>query len=437
MTASVRALALELLEKCEKSGAYSTIVLDGALRSSPLSPEDRGLLTALFYGVLGRRLTLDYIIDTFSALPPEKIDARTRAILRLGLYQLRYMDKIPPHAAVNESVNLCTRKNAGFVNALLRAYLRQNGEVAFPTADGAADVYLSVKYSICPALCREFLSFYSLEQTETLFSAFERREKGLTLRVNTLRTDKETLSARLRALGAEVTACRDGLSGLYVEGVPISRLPMDAGDFFVQDEASQLCVAALDARPGETVIDACACPGSKSFGAAMDMQNRGRVLSFDLHENKLSLVRRGAERLGLTILRAAARDGRSFDASLEGVADRVLCDVPCSGFGVLAKKPEIRYKDPQESVPLPDIQLAILENNSRYVRPGGVLVYSTCTLLPRENGENVARFLARHPEFAPEPFSVGGLCAPDGRLTLTPHEHGTDGFFIAKMKRKG
>ena len=209
-----------------------------------------------------------------------------------------------------------------------------------------------------------------------------------------------------------------------MSGVPLSALSLGDGDFFVQDEASQLCVRALDAHPGETVIDACACPGSKSFGAAIDMENRGRVLSFDLHENKLSLVRAGAERLGITILTAAAHDGRFFQPSLEETADRVLCDVPCSGYGVIGKKPEIRYKDPAECAGLPDIQLAILENNSRYVKRGGVLVYSTCTLLPEENEENVARFLARHPAFAPESMR-----------TFTPDADGTDGFFVCRMRR--
>jgi 16S rRNA (cytosine967-C5)-methyltransferase len=208
------------------------------------------------------------------------------------------------------------------------------------------------------------------------------------------------------------------------------------GDFFVQDEASQLCVEAIDAKPGMTVLDICACPGSKSFGMAITMNNTGSLTAFDLHKNKLSLIEKGAVRLGLNNITAIARDGRDFDPSLEGVADRVLCDVPCSGFGVLAKKPEIRYKDLSALTPLPDIQLAIVENACRYVKSGGVLVYSTCTLFPEENEDNVARFLARHPEFTPTDFTVGDLKSRGGMLTLTPDGHGTDGFFMAKFTKE-
>ena len=165
------------------------------------------------------------------------------------------------------------------------------------------------------------------------------------------------------------------------------------------------------------------------------MNNQGVLYSFDLHRNKLSLVERGAADLGISILRTDARDSRTFDQTLVGVADRVLCDVPCSGFGVIAKKPEIRYKNPADSAALPDIQLAILENNCRYLKHGGILVYSTCTLLPEENEDNIARFLARHSEFVPDPFTHGNIDAHNGMLTLTPDEHGTDGFFIARLRK--
>ena len=193
----------------------------------------------------------------------------------------------------------------------------------------------------------------------------------------------------------------------------------------MQDEASQLCVEALDAHAGMTVLDVCACPGSKSFGAAIDMENTGCVISCDLHQNKLSLVKSGAERLGISIIETEARDARMTNDAWLGQADRVLCDVPCSGFGVFAKKPELRYKDPAKSASLPDIQLAIAESACRYVKTGGLMVYSTCTLLPRENEENVARFLDRHPEFT--------LLQ---ERTLFPDTDGTDGFYFAVMKKK-
>ncbi len=204
----------------------------------------------------------------------------------------------------------------------------------------------------------------------------------------------------------------------------------------MQDEASQICVEVLGTKKGDTVYDICACPGSKSFGAAMNMENEGAINAYDLHENKLSLVRKSAEALGISIIATAQRDGRMLDESRIGSADCVLCDVPCSGLGVVAKKPEIRYKALSECEALPAIQYDILCTAARYVKKGGTLVYSTCTILKAENEDNVTRFLAEHPDFSLVPFKVGGVESETGMRTLLPFEHGTDGFFIAKMTRK-
>jgi 16S rRNA (cytosine967-C5)-methyltransferase len=249
--------------------------------------------------------------------------------------------------------------------------------------------------------------------------------------VNTLKISRDELCERL---GGERT--RYSQTGVRVSGKIASLYGFDEGLFFVQDEASQICTAALGAKSGDCVIDTCSCPGSKSFGAAIDMNNEGRVYSFDLHANKLSLVESSAKRLGIGIIETEERDGRKPREELLGKADRVLCDVPCSGFGVLGKKPELRYKDPAASAALPDIQLAILEASSNYVKNGGVLVYSTCTVLPEENEKNIERFLASHKEFELCGFEVGELRCPEGMITLLPDEHGTDGFFVAKMVRK-
>ena len=255
--------------------------------------------------------------------------------------------------------------------------------------------------------------------------------RGTTLSVNTLKITRDALSASL----SDATPTPYAPNGLSVRGAIRELYGFKDGLFFVQDEASQLCVEALGAQAGETVLDICACPGSKSLGSAIRMKDQGRILAFDLHANKLSLITESAKRLGITIIETAAQDGRHFLPEWEGIADRVLCDVPCSGFGVLGKKPEIRYKDPAELRALPDIQLAILENACRYVRPGGVLVYSTCTILPEENEGNVRRFLNQHPEFSLTPFSIGALSFEDGMRTLLPDTHSTDGFFIARMVR--
>ena len=251
------------------------------------------------------------------------------------------------------------------------------------------------------------------------------KKPPVTLRVNTLLTDRESLMERIEGEGGRVRATPESPVGIHLEGIPVTAAHgFDRGLFFVQDEASQLCVEALDARAGMQVLDACACPGSKSFGAAIDMKNTGRVVSCDLHANKLSLVRSGAARLGIDVVETVARDARELCEEWENSFDRVLCDVPCSGFGVFAKKPELRYKDVEKCKGLPKIQRDILETACRYVKEGGLLVYSTCTLLPEENEENIHAFLAAHSEFS---------CLR--MRTLTPDVDETDGFFFAVLQR--
>ena len=430
---SPRALALSLLLRCEHDNLYSNLILDTAIRRNKLSDADRGLLTALVYGVLEKKLTLDYLIGQLSDRPADTLDDEVRVLLRMGLYQLRFMDRIPAHAALNETVSLAPKRSRGFVNALLRRYTRESEQISLPDREREPLRYLSVAYSFPQALCERFVGIYGLERAERVLAAID-RTPPLTIRVNTCRTSVDELSARLTAAGASVSPALHAPHALRLDGGNPTALPgFDTGDFFVQDEASQICVEAVDAREGMRVLDVCACPGSKSFGMAINMNNQGSLTAYDLHANKLSLIEKGAARLGLTNISVAARDGRAFDPSLECCADRVLCDVPCSGFGVLAKKPEIRYKELSELTPLPDIQLAILENACRYVKSGGVLVYSTCTIFPEENEDNVARFLARHTEFTRCDFTVGDLASENGMLTLSPDEHGTDGFFVAKF----
>ena len=422
--ASVREIAWSVLNKCEAAGQYSNIALDTAIKRADLCDADRGLLTTLVYGTIERRLTLDACIDSCTAR--RDIAPDVRSLLRMGFYQLLYLDRIPDHAAVNECVELAPRRAKGFVNAVLRSFLRGGKNVPCPDPTRDLVAYLSVRYSVGVALCRRLLDDLGRERTEQMLLALE-KQPPLTVRVNTLRTTREALMTRWTADGATVAPTRQSRSGVQVSGrIPVTALyGFDEGLFFVQDEASQLCVEALDAKNGMRVLDACACPGSKSFGAAIDMENAGEVLSCDLHRNKLSLVESGAERLDISIVHTMERDARTPCEEWQGEFDRVLCDVPCSGFGVLGKKPELRYKDPDESARLPEIQRAILENACTYVKNGGRLVYSTCTVLPRENGENVADFLASHEEFA--------LLE---ERTLYPDVDGTDGFYFAVLERK-
>ena len=424
-----RELAFRLLQRAETNDQFLNIALDHALSDSGMSEADRGLAAALVYGVTERRLTLDYQIARLSDRPADRIDPAVRTALRLGLYQLLYLDRIPPHAAVSETVSLVPRKASGFVNALLRACTR-NQTVLLPDRRDDPTYYLSVAHSVGLPLCRRLIDVYGETRAESILRGFEKPSRT-TLSVNTLRISREALVSKLPC--AEPTAFSP--VGLSVRGAVRELYGFEEGLFFVQDEASQICVEALGALPGETVMDICSCPGSKSFGSAVRMNDRGRILAYDLHQKKIPLIESGAVRLGISIIDASVRDGRDFLPELKERADRVLCDVPCSGFGVLGKKPELRYKDPAASAALPDIQQAILANACRYVRPGGILVYSTCTVLPEENEQNVARFLDTHPNFTLEPFSVGELSAPQGCLTLLPDTHPTDGFFIAKLRR--
>lgn len=417
---TARSLAMASLLSIERDGRFSNLEVDARLKNTPLDPADRALYTRLVYGVTERRITLDWIIDGYSSRKAADLDADVRCALRMGLYQLLYMDRIPEHAAVDESVNLVPRAKGGYVNAVLRSFLRAGKRIDWPDA-AVGERYFSVKYSVPEPLVRIYRdALDDPGELDALLSTLE-REPHIGLRVNTLRITAEEAVSRTGGKLSEIAPDLVLLDSLTSE----ARDGIEAGLWFVQDEASRIVSAAVGALPGERVIDTCACPGGKSFSMALDMQNEGEVFSFDLHANKLSLVKRGAERLGVDVIRTGARDAREPDPALIGTADRVLCDAPCSGLGVIAKKPDIRYKDPASFEKLPQIQRAVLAGASVYVKPGGVLVYSTCTLNRAENEDCVRDFLAAHPAFDWIEERV-----------FWPHRDGCDGFFMAKMRRK-
>ena len=430
-----------------------------------MSDPDRHLYTALVYGVTERKSTLEYLLSKFSSRPIEELDDTVRVALCMGLYQLIYLDRVPDHAALDETVSLVPRKVSGYVNAILRAYLRfeaslprlpdggkqpRENRLTTPAAwmERFPDLSdpmraLSVCCGVPLSLCETFVDALGYDRALSSLFAFGDKPP-ITVRVNTQKTTAEALTAELTAAGLTVLPSLYAPHALRVpEGAITATDAFARGDFFIQDEASQLCVAVLDARPGDVVVDTCACPGSKSFGIALTMENQGEVHSFDLHKSKLSLITSGAERLGLTVITADERDARNPDPSLLGRCDRVLCDVPCSGLGVIAKKPEIRHKDLTESARLPAIQAAILEASAGHLKPGGVLVYSTCTVLPAENQNVVQAFLVAHPEFEPFDFAfptedatVTDIVSEEGMVTLLPDRNRTDGFFIARLRRK-
>lgn len=425
-----RRLALESLIAIEAAGKYANLEIDATLRRNTLSEADCALYTRLVYGVTERRITLDYIIDTYAReTKSADMEPYTRAALRLGLYQLAFCDRIPPHAAVSETVDLVTRSKKGFVNAILRAFLRDSMVVRYPDRDADPVAYASIRYSLPQELFRLFVDSYGMDTAEAI-AAYTENTPAIFLRCNTLRMSEKTLAER-------VSGRESAIPGMVeVRSItPEVRDALENGDCFVEDPASRLCAMALGARPGETIVDTCACPGGKSFSIALDMENSGTLYAFDLHENKLSLITRAAARMQLSCIQTGKQDARTPKSSLLGAADRVLCDAPCSGLGILAKKPDVRYKSLAEIGRLPEVQREILDGASRYVRPGGVLVYSTCTLHKTENEEIAKDFLANHSNFTLSPFTAGEYHAADGMLTLFPHIHGTDGFFIARFVR--
>lgn len=427
MSVNVREAALNSLLRCEQDGRYSNIELDSAIKKYHLEGVDRAFFTTLVYGVIERRLTLDYLLRHFSARPLEELDLLVLHLLRLGAYQLLYLDRTPDRAAVHETVEQAKRRcNAGsaaYINAVLRSLARSKEQLPWPDRRQDAVAYLSVRYSVPEWICSMWREDYGNERAERILEAVNHRPH-ITLRVNTLRISREALAERLAQAGIETEPV--GLHGLALQrDVPIECLPLEEGLCFVQDPASQRCAELLDAHPGERVLDCCACPGGKSFSIAIGMENQGGVFSADLHENKLSLIRNGAERLGISIITTGVQDGRALREDWIEAADRVLCDVPCSGLGVMAKKPDLRYKRKEEIARLPEVQYAILDNASRYCRIGGHLVYSTCTLRRAENELLLRAFAERHPEY--------GILSEE---TVFP-DRMQDGFFMALLEKHG
>ncbi len=431
---SVRALAHSSLLAVEKMGRYSNLEIDSVLKNaSDLTDTDRGLYTRLVYGVIERRLTLDHIISQYSARKTADIDLPSLISLRLGIYQLVYMDRIPDFAAVGESVDTAPKHSRGFVNGVLRSFIRAGKKFSLPNGESSRD--MSIKHSTTEGICKILCDSYGYDTASRILEAYS-DDFRVCLRVN---TTKISVSEAAERLGGAKICDYSGKTLQVTSGDETVRGGIDLGLWFVQDEASAICTSVVGARRGERIADVCSAPGGKSFGMAIDAEGEAEIFSFDLHDNKLSLIRSTASKLGLSCISTSCRDARKPDEALANTCDRVLCDAPCSGFGVLAKKPDIRYKDVTGVARLPEIQYGVLCGASTYVKDGGVLVYSTCTLNRLENEAVVEKFLAAHPEFTAVDFTIPSrdgsrvLSSAGGCLTLLPHVSGTDGFFVAKM----
>ena len=420
-----RKTAYEILFEIEKEEAYSNLTINRFLEKN--RPDNPAFIRELVYGVLENKILLDYYLDKLIPSGIKKVKKKEATLLRLGLYQLIFMDSVPDYAAVNETVTLAkklVRGREGFINGVLRGYMKKGSEIKLPDETKDLKHYLSIKYSFPLWLIEKWDKQYGMEECKKLLEASNARPK-LSIRVNVNKTSREELKDYLEEKGYEVTEGTFSNRTLHVKG---SGLLEDEkyteGYFSIQDEASTVAADELGAKPGETVIDVCAAPGGKTSAIAELMGNNGKVYSCDIYEHKLELIDKLAERLDLSIIEPTLLDGTSGNAEWNETADRVLADVPCSGLGVIRRKPEIKYKDITDFRELVKIQKSILENAANYVKPGGTLVYSTCTINKDENELQVKAFLENNNGF--ELIS---------EKQFLPTED-IDGFYVCKMIKK-
>ncbi len=423
-----RSLAFRSLVKSTRDGKYSNLELNATLEKKTLSSEERSLYARLYLGVTEKKITLDYLLSRISSIPLNEVEAEVLCLLELGAYQILYMDRIPDRAAIFETVELGKRvcpSAASYINAVLRKLSAEQREI-LSYLDIPGKKGLALRYGYPKWMVTLWQDAYGKERCERILEAHN-TPPALTLRINTLKISVEEYCKILESQGISFhknTLCQNGVT-LEKNMAPTALYGFDEGLFFVQDAAAQHAIDRLGAKAGEKVLDLCASPGGKSFGAAMDMEGKGEILSLELYESRLSLIDEGAERLGIKIIRTEQNDSSVFREEFKERFDRVICDVPCSGYGTIAKKPDIRHKSPAEAESLPALQRAILETGAAATKKGGKLVYSTCTLNPAENERITDAFLLDHPEFvrigkAETIFPVGGE---------------NDGFFCDLLER--
>ena len=443
---SSREAAFEILYRISSDASYSNLTLDKVQKENNLSGKDAAFCTALTYGVLERQLTLDFIIRQYSSLRLKKIEPKALIILRMGVYQLLYMDSVHSGAAVNESVNLAKKlklhKASGFINGLLRSFVRADLSYKMPDKNDKVK-YLSVKFSCPEEIVAFWLKSYPENLVEDMLEDFMGRPE-LSLRVNTLKTSRDELIAELEETGVkcEKSLLSENALNVSSTGAVENLSAFREGRMYVQDISSIIASEVVNPKAGEKVADVCAAPGSKSFSMALLADDKAEISSFDLYPHKVELIKKSAQRLSINSITAEVRDALSDEKELEGKFDAVLCDAPCSGLGVIGRKPEIRYKSFDQMQNLPELQYKILANTAKLVKKGGRLIYSTCTLNPEENGRIADKFLASHKDFKALPLKLNenikrGISEPENQLTLFPHINNTDGFFVSAFEKVG
>ncbi len=458
MKINARKMALRILGQIDTEKEFSHIAMGQYFDQYEVDSIDRRFISHLVLGILENRMLLDFYIRKLSKLRFGKINHEIVNILRMGLYQIEFMSKVPASAAVDESVKLAKKVSQDygkFVNGILRTFIREKDRLDLPDPRRHPSTYLSIKYSHPEWLVEKWLTQYDRAFTEALLKANNQRP-DLILRVNTNKINKQTMAEKLKAAGIIFTdseLIKDAFVVKSLNELSLMTVPGFAqGEVIVQDESSMLVGILSDAEDGQTVVDVCSAPGGKATHVAQRMHNTGVVMARDLHEHKLGLITENAQKLGLTNIEVKAYNALTFDKSIEHQADLVLVDAPCSGLGIIRRKPDIKYnKSPEELDDLVELQRKILETSSEYVKDGGVLMYSTCTLNRDENEGVVEWFLEHHSKFKLDTDEMTGgiklskaseellttsgneLVRASEMVTLYPNVHGTDGFFIAKM----
>lgn len=436
-----RELAFKTLYDIERNKNYSNISINKNFKNVNISDQEKGLATELIYGIIENKYYLNYIIDKLSKIKSKKMSTYVKISLWLGIYQILFLDSIKDHAAVNESVNLIKKydkKSSGFVNAILRNVLRQKDSI-MEIKDKDINDELSIKYSYNPWIVEKWIKDFGQEFTEDLLDA-NAEKPNLYIRTNTLKISRDELIGKLAKEGIKCTKVNGIDEAIMVqnlkniEGNELFKL----GYFTIQDISSMLVGKIANPEKDSKVLDICSAPGGKTTHVATIMENTGQVIARDVFDHKLKLIKSTVNRLGLTNVSIENRDALKLDDNSIDKFDYVLADVPCSGLGIIRRKPEIKFKEKSELSSLPDIQSKILNNASKYVKENGTLIYSTCTIHDEENIDVVEQFLKENKNFELVPIENINIDLDNqekGYIKIYPNIHGMDGFFIAKLKR--
>ena len=438
---NAREIAYKVLLDIEKNKNYSNMAINKHFKDVKLSNQDRGLATEIIYGVIENKYYIDYIIDKLSKIKTNKMEIYVKTLLRMGIYQILFLNSISDYAAVNETVNLAKKKNpkiSGFVNGILRNVIRQKETIGSINVKDEID-YLAIKYSYDKWIIRNWMIHFGKEFTMDLLEA-NAEKPSIYLRVNTLKITREELIEKLEGQGVKASKVSQIEEAIKVENfknIENNSLYKE-GLFTIQDISSMLVGKVMNPKENTLVLDVCSAPGGKTTHIATLMKNTGKVISRDIYDHKLKLIKAGCRRLGLENVEVEDFDGMKLDKESIDKFDYVLADVPCSGLGIIRRKPEIKYKEKEDFRDLPSIQKKILENASKYVKNGGTLIYSTCTIQEAENIDVINEFLQKNKNFKLVPINEVNIDLENqenGYMKIYPNIHGMDGFFISKLIR--